>query len=127
MPQRFLTIYDLAYLRFQNLYEAPYQRSVQAAMRSLRPGDRVVTASEFARDELCELGVTSPDRIHVVPLAADRTLFYPVADPHAVATIRRRYAIPEGPYVLSVNSPDPRKNVPAAIHAFARVDLTRRP
>jgi glycosyltransferase involved in cell wall biosynthesis len=125
-PQRVLTVYDLAYLRFPKIYGAAYQRSAMAAIRSLRPGDSLITTSRFVRDELCEQGVTSGDRIHVVPLAAHPSLFYRCADPHSVATVRCRYGIPEGPYVLSVNSPDPRKNVPHVIHAFARAAYERR-
>jgi glycosyltransferase involved in cell wall biosynthesis len=117
---RFLTVYDLAYLRFPRIYGAAYRRSSMAALRSLGPGDRLITTSRFVRDELCENGVAPAARIHVVPLAAHPSLFYQCPDADAIAAVRVRYGIPEGPYVLSVNSPDPRKNVPHAIHAFAR-------
>ena len=119
-PKRFLTVYDLSYLRFPELYGAAYRRSTTAAIDSLRPGDRIFTASHFIRDELCEHGVASADRIHVVPLAADPALFGCDSSEETIAEVRRRHAIPEGPYALSVNSADPRKNVPHAIHAFAR-------
>lgn len=119
-PQRFLTIYDLAHLRLTDLYAPAFQRSVMAGLRSLRPGDSVITSSMFVRTELCELGVAAADRIHVVPLAAHPSLFYPCANPRGINTVRQRYGIPQGPYVLSVNSPDARKNIPHAIHAFAR-------
>jgi glycosyltransferase involved in cell wall biosynthesis len=119
-PQRFLTVYDLAYVRFPAMYGPAYQRSSIAALRSVCGADSLITSSAFVRDELCEQGVTAADRIHVVPLAADPALFYQCDDPAAIGTVRCRYAIPEGPYVLSVNSPDPRKNVPDAIHAFGR-------
>jgi glycosyltransferase involved in cell wall biosynthesis len=119
-PARFLTVYDLSYLRFPDLYGPAYRRTSMAAIHSLRPGDRLITTSRFIRDELCERGVASADRIHVVPLAAHPSLFSPCTDAETLDTVRRRYGIPEGPYVLSVNSPDPRKNVPQAIHAFAR-------
>jgi len=120
-PQRFLTVFDLAHLRFTDIYAPAYQRSVLAATRSLHPEDNVITASRYSRDELCEHNVATADRIHVVPLAADPALFYPCDEPRTRAIVRRRYGIPEGPYVLSVNSPDARKNVADAIHAFARV------
>jgi len=120
-PQRFLTIFDLAYLRFPTIYGAAYQLANIAALRSVCPEDSIITSSAFVRDELCEKGVTSADRIHVVPLAADPALFYQCRDSEAIAAVRRKYGIPDGPYVLSVNSPDLRKNVPHAIHAFGRV------
>jgi glycosyltransferase involved in cell wall biosynthesis len=119
-PQRFLTIYDLAYVSFPDLYGRAYERCTTAAIRSLQPGDRVITPSRFVRDELCERGIICHERVHVVPLAAHPALFHRCTDPERIASVCRRYGIPEGPYVLSVNSPDLRKNVPQAIHAFAR-------
>ena len=118
--KRILTIYDLAYTRFPEIYGVEYRRLLVAALRSLRGEDHVIATSSFVRDELVEAGIATADRIHVVPLAADRTIFYPCHDPQRIADVRRKYAIPDGPYVLGVNTPDPRKNVPHAIHAFAR-------
>jgi glycosyltransferase involved in cell wall biosynthesis len=119
-PQRFLTIFDLAYVRFPAMYGPAYRQANIAALRSVCREDSIITSSAFVRSELCDRGVTAADRIHVVPLAADPALFHHCGDPDAIAAVRRRHGIPEGPYVLSVNSPDPRKNVPDAIHAFGR-------
>ena len=118
--QRFMTLWDLAFIRFPDLYGAPYRRYLLDALRSLRPGDNIITTSKFVRDEVLAEGVASADRIHIVPLAADRNIFYRCDKVDRIGTIRRRYAIPPGPYVLGVNTPDRRKNVPHAIHSFAR-------
>ncbi|HEV7588087.1 MAG TPA: glycosyltransferase family 1 protein [Longimicrobium sp.] len=120
-PRRFATIYDLAYLRFPEIYGAAYLRTARAAMESLGEGDSVLTSSESSRAELCERGVAAPDRVFVAPLGADPRTFHPCADPDRLRAVRDRYGIPEGPYILSVNTPDPRKNVRHAIRAFARV------
>ena len=119
-PQRFMTLWDLAFVRFPDLYGAPYRRYLLDALRSLQPGDNIITTSRFVRDEVLAEGVASADRIHIVPLAADRNVFYRCEDADRIAAIRRKYAIPAGPYVLGVNTPDRRKNVPHAIHSFAR-------
>lgn len=119
-PQRFLTIYDLAPMRFPAIYGDAYRRSLERIIRSLQPHDHVITPSNFTREELVAHGVAPPDRIHVVPLAADSTLFHRCDDPQQLAAVRHNYRIPEGPYLLGVNTPDLRKNVPQAIHAFAR-------
>jgi glycosyltransferase involved in cell wall biosynthesis len=120
-PRRFTTIYDLAWLRFPEFYGAGYQRTGRAAMESVRDGDCVLTSSESSRAELCEHGMIAPDRVFVAPLGADPRTFHPCADAGRVQAVRERYGIPDGPYVLSVNTPDPRKNVRHAIRAFARV------
>ncbi len=119
-PQRFLTVWDLAFARFPQLYGPPYRRYLRAALQSLRPGDNVITTSRFVRDEVLAEGIAPADRVHVVPLAADRKIFYRCEDPGRIAAVRSKYSIPEGPYVLGVNTPDVRKNVPHVIRAFAQ-------
>lgn len=120
LPRRFLTVYDLAFVRFPAIYSTAYRDALVGGLRSLRPGDHVMTTSNFVRDELAAEGVAPRDRIHVVPLAADAAIFYRCEDPERIASVRRKYGIPEGPYALGVNTPDLRKNVPHTIHAFAR-------
>ena len=90
-PARFLTIFDLAYLRYPDLYGAAYSRPFSAVVRSVQHRDHVVTASRFVRDELLERRVAAPDRIHVVPLAADPALFSPCDDAAMIAAARRRW------------------------------------
>jgi glycosyltransferase involved in cell wall biosynthesis len=119
-PRRFLTLYDLAFIRFTTLYGKAYRDALLNGIRSLQPNDHIITTSHFVRDEIAEAGIASPGRIHVVPLAADPAIFYRCGDRERIAAVRRKYGVPEGPYVLGVNTPDVRKNVPQAIHAFAR-------
>jgi glycosyltransferase involved in cell wall biosynthesis len=61
-----------------------------------------------------------PARVFVTPLAADARLFHP-ASPEAQEAVRRRLGIPEGPYLLTLNTLEPRKNLESVIRAFARV------
>ncbi|HVG46090.1 MAG TPA: hypothetical protein VM890_15210, partial [Longimicrobium sp.] len=120
-PRRFITLYDLSCVRFPEMYGPAYLRTMRAAMESLREDDCVLTSSEASRAELCEHGVAAPERVFVAPLGADPRTFYPCADPDRLRAVRDRYGIPEGPYLLSVNTPDPRKNLRHAIRAFARL------
>ncbi len=120
-PKRFLTIYDLSYIRFPDIYGPAYSRRTLAALDSVQDEDWLMTTSESTRAELCERGVAAPNRVFVLPLAADRQIFYPCADLGAVEAVRDKYGIPAGPYLLSVNAPDPRKNMPHAVRSFARV------
>ena len=119
-PKRFLTVYDLAFVKFPAIYGPAYRQSLAGGLRSLRADDHIITTSNFVRDEIAAEEIASPDRIHVVPLAADPAIFYRCDDLERIAAVRRKYRVPEGPYVLGVNTPDLRKNVPHAVHAFAR-------
>jgi glycosyltransferase involved in cell wall biosynthesis len=118
--RRFLSVYDLAYLRFPELYGAEYRATLEAALASVRDDDRVMTCSGSTRDQLVERGLFPAERIVVVPLAACGRRFRP-ACPERIAQARARYGIGEGPYILSVNTPDPRKNLQHAVRSFARL------
>jgi glycosyltransferase involved in cell wall biosynthesis len=120
-PGRLLTVYDLSYLRFPQIYGPAYAAVMNAALQSITGDDWVITSSQATRCELIERKVASAERIFVSALAADPATFYPCRDEGALEDVRRRLGIPEGPYLLSVNSPDPRKNLAHAVRAFGRV------
>ena len=118
--RRFLAVYDLAYVRFPEIYGAEYQRTAHASLQSLGPEDWVITCSHSTRAQLAEAGMVPAERVMAVPLAASPALFHP-CDDGRVQAVRARYGIPDGPYLLSVNTPDPRKNLPHAVRCFARM------
>ena len=120
-PERFLTIYDLRYRRFPDLHDARSRAVGESMLTSVGPRDWVMTSSESSRDELITYGDLDARQIFVVPLAADRTLFHPCADPEAQRRVRTRYGIGDGPYILSLNSIDVRKNMDHAIRAFSQL------
>ncbi|HEX2093323.1 MAG TPA: glycosyltransferase family 1 protein [Longimicrobiaceae bacterium] len=119
-PQRLLNIYDLAPMRLPALYGARQRHLAEARIAGLCGGDWVITTSESTRDDLAELAGVDPERVFVIPLAADRRTFHPGANPARVEELRRRLGIGAGPYLLVVGGPDVRKNVAAAVRAFTR-------
>ena len=82
--------------------------------------DWVSSISEFTKAEFCERTGMSPERVRVVPLAADRFL-HPVADREVIAATRARYQVPEGDYLLCLAAPQPRKNLAHLIRSFFRL------
>ncbi len=74
--------------------------------------------SHATRDDLCnELPWLNPQRVFVTHLAADK-VFRPVREPDALKAVRRKYGIPEGRYLLTLGSLQPRKGMEHAIKAF---------
>jgi glycosyltransferase involved in cell wall biosynthesis len=120
-PQRLLTVYDLSYLRFPEIYGPSYAAVMNAALGSITDADWVMTSSCATREELIERRVAREERIFVAALAADPATFYPCRDAAALEAVRTRLGIPHGSYLLSVNSPDPRKNLACAVQAFGRL------
>jgi glycosyltransferase involved in cell wall biosynthesis len=98
-----------------------HQRGVlRRILGSIRPEDLVVVNSACTRADFCAHTGRDPATVPVVPLAADRTLFHPVAaDPARDAVLCRRYGLPDGPYTLTLHSAAPHKNMGLLVRAHA--------
>ncbi len=83
--------------------------------------DRIVTPSAFARGRLTDALGVDPDRIVVVPEAAEPAFHRPVADADRRAA-RAAFGL-ERPYLFYVGGWEARKNVPFLIEAFADAGL----
>jgi glycosyltransferase involved in cell wall biosynthesis len=118
--QRFLTVYDLIGIFRPELFEGRVGEYVERIVRSIRPDDWVTCISEATKADLCEYAGVRPERVFVTPLAASRTLFHPPTGSEEEAATRKRCGIPDGPYVLSLNTLEPRKNLATVVRAFAR-------
>jgi len=117
-----LTLYDLTTLLFpqhHTLLNRLYSRLALPLM--VRRASAVIAISEStARDAIRLLGVPA-ERLHVVWIGVDHTRFTP-RDP-AVARQRVREALNiEPPYILSVGTLEPRKNLSTLLAAYATLE-----
>ena len=120
-PQIALTVYDLIPYRHPEFFLPGMADAQESILRTTRPDqDWYVCISECTKNDLCEIYHVDPRRVFVTPLAADPTVFYPCAG-DAAAAVRARYHIPSAPYLLSLCTLEPRKNVRTAIEAFAEI------
>lgn len=117
----FQTVYDLIPVLFDDVV-APHQRQHMAAtLRALAGRNWALAISQSTKNDLCSYTGIDPARVFVTPLAADRDKFYPCTDPARLNAVRVRYAVPPGPYLLSVCTLEPRKNLDTLIRCFARI------
>lgn len=94
---------------------------LERTRRRLRAFDRVITVSESARREVVEHYRLPADRVTVVYNGAGEGFAPGAADEATLA----KYGV-RRPYVLTVSTLKPKKNVAASVHAFARL-LERHP
>jgi glycosyltransferase involved in cell wall biosynthesis len=124
---RFMTVHDLIPILVPETVSPAATREMRAILASLRPEDWVFAVSERTRQDLCEYRPDlDPARIIVTYWAADPAVFHPVEDPAALDRVRARYGIGGAPYLLSLNTLDPRKNMDRAVRAFARMAAQER-
>jgi glycosyltransferase involved in cell wall biosynthesis len=123
-----LTVHDLAFKRFPETAPQATRRWLTRLDASLGRASQVIVVSEQTRRDLLDSypgAARLEDRLTVVPLGVDAQFFRP---PHAddVERVRHRYSI-DGPFLLSLGGLEPRKNLPALIHAYASLPEDVRP
>ena len=118
----FQTVYDLIALDQPQFFTPSVVANVRAITDSLTPEAWVFCISDATRQDLCRhVPALDPARVLVTPLAADPARFYPATDPAEIARVREHYAIPEGRYLLSVCTLEPRKNLAHVVRSFVRL------
>jgi phosphatidylinositol alpha-1,6-mannosyltransferase len=111
---------DLLILQHQVHQSAVKRRTARALLTS---ASVLVANSQWTRDRcvhlLGELDVEpTPEQIRVVPLGADPDFFRPGVD---TATVRRRYGLGEGRWLLSVARLTRHKGIDTALQALSRL------
>ncbi|OOQ59464.1 glycosyltransferase family 4 protein [Mucilaginibacter pedocola] len=106
-----VTVHDIAYLRgnwHSRAFKTYYKFVIPRVIKNSR---HVITVSEFSKQELIDTYKVPSDKISVVYNA-------PFIDVDAGATINLNL---KTPYILSVGSIDPRKNLKRLIQAFVNL------
>ncbi len=114
-----LTVHDLSFVRAPEATTPVLKAYLDVVVpRSVRRATHVLADSQATRDDLVELYGTEPDKITVL-LGGVNPGFVPVTERDARKVVRRRYNIPEQPYIFSIGTVQPRKNYARLIEALA--------
>ena len=115
-----VTVHDLSYLTHPETHFPPLRRYLDGAVpRAVSRANLVLADSEQTRRDLVSLLGVPDDKIRVVLSAADPAIVRQAAPD--VAAVLHRYGVTL-PYVLSVGTIQPRKNLPAIFDALRRLD-----
>jgi glycosyltransferase involved in cell wall biosynthesis len=111
-----VTVHDVAFLVHPEAYPPQWRLAYRAGLaRLVRSADAVIAVSRHTAEDLGRRTRLDEGRVHVVPLAG--SLPPAAADPDATLArlkIRR-------PYILSVGTLEPRKNLVRLVRAYRRV------
>lgn len=118
--RRVVSFHDLAFLRNPG-WSSPKITGIFArgVRRFAQEADAIIACSEATRRDIGELLDIPPGKVHVIYDAADRA-FGQVSRPQAVDLLATRHGVRQ-PYLLSVGTLEPRKNIEGLLEAFARV------
>lgn len=114
------TIHDLSYEHFPQFF-TPKERFFfkRTIPHTARRAVKVLTGSEFSRQDLIRTYHLPPEKVVVTPYGVAEQ-FQPVRDHERLVAIRRRYGI-EREYLLTVGNLQPRKNLARLIQAYTQV------
>jgi glycosyltransferase involved in cell wall biosynthesis len=122
--RKLITIHDLIPIKYPEYFENKSDNVVHQIINSLKPDNFVVCVSEATKNDLLEVSKLDESQVFVVPLAASKTLFYPVSNQENINLKLEKYVIPANqPYLLSISTLEPRKNIDAIIRGFATLVL----
>ncbi len=120
----FVTIHDVGFHRFPKLYK-PVQRAYHewSTRDIIRRAARIITVSEFSKQELIELYRASPDQVVVIPLGIDQTSKPPIPSERQQAILKTHHLT--HPFFLFIGRLERKKNVTLLVEAFTRFTQTR--
>jgi glycosyltransferase involved in cell wall biosynthesis len=119
-PPTAVCVFDAAALHDPSWYSPLYARWQRTVLpRIVQRASLLITTSGFSAAELVSLAGADPARVVVIPAGVDHHRLHPLIDPEpALATL----GLGRRPYVLTVASRTPRKNLAALDVAARRLD-----
>ncbi|MGZ5213710.1 MAG: glycosyltransferase family 4 protein [Actinomycetota bacterium] len=111
-----VTVHDLAFQRFPELFPHGWRWLYRAGLRAaVMRADAILVPSQSTADDLIDSTSVQPSRVHVTPLAPSL-----VASDEDPTEALERLGVAR-PYVLSVGTLEPRKNLVRLVRAYRQV------
>lgn len=119
------SIHDLSFEHLPETFTRRGAWQLQLTVRrTAQRAARVVTISEYSRQDLIQTYSLPPEKVALTPLAPAPLYSLMPATPDEAAQIKLRYGIARE-FILAVGSLQPRKNLVRLIRAYARLRAER--
>lgn len=116
-----ITVHDVMPLRLPARSLPPGQVGITSRiLRSIRPEDMVACVSEWTRCDFLDVTNHPAERAVVIPNGVDHAAFHPHTPAHEIAAARLRFGLGDQPYLLTLSSLAPHKNLAMLLEAWKR-------
>ena len=116
----FTTIHDLIPLKYPHFFKVDKRGFFDNIFKKAKPNHFFIAASESTKADICHYYSINPSKITVAYGAPQEELFYPIDDKQQLEIVLKKYQINK-PYILSVATAEPRKNIMMLIDAYIDV------
>jgi len=114
-----VTIHDLSFLRFPEFAPTRYARYLSSIVKeTVTRADAIITDSMFSKDEIEQLLHVDADRLY--PIYPGISSRFQALDKETIKPILSKLNL-DRPYILTISTIEPRKNIPFLISIFERL------
>jgi glycosyltransferase involved in cell wall biosynthesis len=115
-----VTIHDMSFVRHPEFAETKNLHYLKTVIHDTAcRADAIITVSRFSKKEIEETLGVAPERVFAIPLGISPGFTRPPAA--RIAALRRELKL-DRPYLLTVGTLEPRKNIPFMIDVFEKLD-----
>ncbi|MFH2070909.1 MAG: glycosyltransferase family 1 protein [Elusimicrobiota bacterium] len=111
-------VYDITTMKYDG-YKEHREIFDLRLKNTIKRSKYLITISEYTKNDLCKYYDVQPDRIVVIPLAADE-IFNMIEDKERIIAVLRKYKIDER-YILYVGNLGPHKNLHRLVNVFEKL------
>lgn len=114
-------VHDMAYKAYPDTVRKKTKMLLQIALkRSCKRADKIVTISDFSKNEIIKYLGVKEEKIVVMPLGVDFARYHPDYTEKDVDIVKQQYKINRD-YILYLGTLEPRKNLERLIQAYAKL------
>jgi len=119
--KKVVMIHDMAYMAYpETVNRKTYYMLKMNVKKAAKKADKIITISEFSKNEIMKyLGIPA-EKIEVMPVGVDTKVFHVCNDRDKIENTKSKYGI-EGEYILYLGTLEPRKNIVRMIDAYAKL------
>ncbi|MBV6653445.1 MAG: sulfotransferase domain-containing protein, partial [Mameliella sp.] len=116
------TVHDLTHLVFPEFHEKHNIKLSEAGMQYFQKADAsLIAVSEATSKDVQKYYGIGDQRLKIVYEAANGDLFHAEKDKIRLKAIKEKYHLPDGPYLVSLSTIEPRKNLSNTLAAFLQL------
>lgn len=114
-------IHDMAYKAYPDTVRKRTRNLLNISLqKSCKRADKIITVSEFSKQEIIKYLGVEEDKIVVMPNGVDFSLYHPNYCYKDIIKVKGKYKI-DTDYFLYLGTLEPRKNIERLIHAYSQL------